>query len=309
MYEDDPLSDIEIIGYGDDIVEEWCGPVGESINILSDNLFRGDNAGYYVVDWAEIFSNIPELKNTLSQPQYCENIEEVLGLIPNIIEDRLSWGGDAPGRSGTYIICRVAEIEQPRTQKLIEIIIELVNKYLNESVEYKQIMTDFKKKQEELRANEVKRLLEEERLETLRSEKLVEEEKLIFKRKVDEAVSSIDQYLNYPNKPFYSQGMLLITSDCYIYWMKQIWNYRSLEDPRFYSAVINGLGSRYKGIIEVKEVVKAGVEMPHIPGYGIHARPRYVGWMHRLTTLEVIGECNHKDPNEVRDEFLKKLMA
>ena len=295
----------DVIGHGDDAVEYWSGSVGEAAERLDELLRLGDGAGYDKANWKEIFGSIPDLKRYSKNVSSYSKIEELLEDLPNIECDSDSWGGDEPGLSGCYYIFRVPQEQQLVVTDMLNRLISATESFLNGCASYSKLI---QRREAEyaaiIRQREIEQREEESRREREVKER-AEKEQLEIEKTARERAEAIEDFLANPTTPFFNSGMLLISQDSVLYWMRQVWSYRYLEEPEINQAICERIRSLCSGVVEVKEVVRPDVEMPHIPHFAGANRPFQVGWMHNKTDLEVIGTSQHRDPTLVRDDFLQ----
>lgn len=299
------IEGFDIIGHGNDTIEEWeDNPVGKAVEALDNLLNKGDGAGYYAADWKVIYNKVPELKRLAQGQHYYESIEDLLQDIPKINSESHCWGGDSPGRSGCYYIFRVPSGEQTGLTDLLLRLTKATQVFLDESAEYSRLIAGFEIELEEHHRRENKLQREKQEHAILQAQAEAYEQTRKHDDKIAQGVRFLRDYLDDPREPFCCWGMLLATKDRWIYWITKIWAYNYLEETDVCCAIIELLNGQYAGVVKVREEVRQGVEMCYIPYFGGAARPLHVGWRHDKTDLQVVGSTYHRDPVKVREEFL-----
>jgi hypothetical protein len=115
------MSNLVRIGYGDDVVEHWENGWEESISSLNE-LFEQAEEFSLSFEWHKIF---PQNKGHLSFSNALNLLDE-LGIL---IVKRQNWGGDSPGRSGTFIKVYIEKGTIRAVKKAIANTTQLVTNY------------------------------------------------------------------------------------------------------------------------------------------------------------------------------------
>src|SRR5258708_5328959 len=94
-----------ILGEGNDAVDGWIGPAAGQIGRLEQYMESGGR-GDLKINWLKILRGMDGIDAREIKSIRLENKNDLLDLldrISGINVDRAGWGGDSPGREGTWI--------------------------------------------------------------------------------------------------------------------------------------------------------------------------------------------------------------
>lgn len=118
-----------ILGEGNDAVDGWIGPAGGQIERLEKYMESGGR-GDVKIDWPKVLHGMDGIDARRIESFRLENKNHLLDLLDRVSDinvDRECWGGDSPGRDGTWIQVWIYPEDKSRITATLDRLLERLN--------------------------------------------------------------------------------------------------------------------------------------------------------------------------------------
>jgi len=291
--------DIVIIGDGDDLIENWYFGF-DSIDASLNNFIDEATELGLKVKW-NIIINMALDKSDVKRNFKPDNSLDIYNFIDDLCINNQNWGGDSPGRSGSYLTITAHKDKIIEIKKSLTLLLNTLDHCWKENRFIEVILENECK----ILRNETKKHLNKISFlsdELIQKEDQVKiyEKAIINKTTLINELTSILSFLINPSTLFLCIGPILLKQQKLIF---IITNHNQFNVHENIGDLIDILKKMNLDIVEVYEYEINGSELSHIPVLARGSIKMRRGWAQKNTMLKCINNAKY-DVKEIREEYI-----